>query len=421
MPKCKKCGAALRDGAKFCSKCGAAVEDIFCSACGTKLETGDNFCYLCGEAVCEAAAVPAAVKSENEYPAWQSFAAQWDVMSMLSVGAGSPEGHYLSNEYGNELFRVSADGVQAEPIALPEGVLSFYGKQWKSGRLWLSALMSCDENTSRLHRIYNYTPEAGFSVLLDVSGEEYGDLEIVRFIATETHLFIYGYNPRRKADHVSLMVCDHEGNGLHELWKGKDFVMHGAGLDKLYMIGEDSRGTRSVAVIPARGEAVSAAGFLGAQLDKLAAAMGLPLGTDTGEREDFCWKYIPFIDFAEGVVYGALDEGGTENLTRRLWSIGIKDGEAEPYGERWQLGDIDPTENFREYFDGSRAVGFSYEPGSSWTALHADGSRVNLGAGNYWDGGTVLGDYFYLDCRGSEPGTWYKISLKDGSKRKIEK
>ena len=151
------------------------------------------------------------------------------------------------------------------------------------------------------------------------------------------------------------------------------------------------------------------------------AAQLLDEGLETAEeRGDFCWKYIPFIDFAGGVVYAAKDEGGTENLTRRVYSISINGGELKSLGAKWQLGDIDPTENFREYFDGERAVGFTYGNPGGWTALHSDGSRVYLGDGNYWDSGAVLGDYFYLDCCSSDPGTWYKINLKDGSRRKLE-
>ena len=144
------------------------------------------------------------------------------------------------------------------------------------------------------------------------------------------------------------------------------------------------------------------------------------MGDGLEERSDFCWKYVPFIDFAEGVVYAAQDKGGTENLTRQVWSINIAGGELKACGETWRLGDIDPTENFREYFDGRRAVGFAYGNPGGWMAVHADGKRVYLGDGNYWDAGAVVGDYFYLDCCSSDPGTWYKINLHDGSRRKLE-
>ena len=422
MANCKSCGAVLREGAKFCTQCGTAVvKNIFCSQCGVKLEEGDKFCYACGAAVKTAeAARPVPVKNENEYPAWQSFAALWDVRSMLSVGAGSPEGHYLSNEYGNEVFRVAEDGVEAERIERPEGVLAFYSKLWKNGRLWLTALMEGEENTTHLQRLYTYTPAEGFKVALDVSQAEYGDLEIVRFIVTELCVFLYCYNSKRRKDHVSLMTCALDGNGLREVWAGEDFVLRGAGQDRLYMVCEGSEGKREVLVISADGSVKNAADVLAEQLGIIAGGLGVEPGETAEERGDFCWKYIPFIDFSEGVIYAALDEGGTENLTRQVFRIGFGESELKSQGVKWQLGDIDPTENFREYFDGSRAVGFTYDSPGCWTALHSDGSRVKLGEGNYWDGGAVLGDYFYLDCRGSEPGAWYKISLKDGSRRKIE-
>lgn len=421
MAYCKDCGAALREGAKFCTQCGTAVvNDIFCAACGVKLEAGDKFCYSCGAAVSAAPmAKPAPVKYENEYPAWQSFAALWDVANILSVGAGSPEGHYLTGRSRNELIRVEAEGVKGEYIACPEGVLGFYSKMWKNGRLWLSALVDTKDG-GHVHRIYTYTPADGFNVALDISGEEYGDLDIVRFIVTELCVFLFCYNSRRKEEQVSLMTCGHDGGGLRELWRGDDFVMRGAGMDKLYMVGQNGRGERGVFIISADGTVSNAAAVLRTQLPLIAEGVGIKPDESEAGYSDFCWKYIPFIDFAGGVVYAARDEGGTENLTRQVYSIGLDGGSMQPCGVKWQLGDIDPTENFREYFDGERAVGFTYGNPGEWTALHSDGRRVSLGEGSYWDAGAVLGDYFYLDCCSSEPGAWYKISLKDGSRRKLE-
>ncbi len=421
MANCKNCGAALREGAKFCAQCGTAVvTDIFCAACGEKLEAGDKFCIYCGAPVKAAAPAVAIVKNENEYPAWQSFATLWDVGSVLTVGAGSPEGHYLTGRTRSEMLRVDEDGVKAEYIPNPEGVLGFYSKLWKNGKLWLSALVSKGENSSALHRIYSYTPADGFETVLDISGEEYGDLEIVRFIVTEACVFLFCFNSKRKEDGVSLMTCTHGGNNLRELWRGEDFLLCGAGMDKLYMVCQSSRKGREVLVISADGTTENAADALAACLPVIAAGIGVPLGETKDERSDFCWKYIPFIDFAEGVVYAALDEGGTENLTRQVWSVAMSGGELKSCGGKWQLGDIDPAENFREYFDGRRAVGFTYGNPGGWTAVHADGERVYLGDGNYWDAGAVVGDYFYLDCCSSDPGTWYKIALRDGNRRKLE-
>ncbi len=52
--KCEKCGAELREGAKFCTKCGAKAgpaADAFCGECGAKLKPGDAFCPECGTPV----------------------------------------------------------------------------------------------------------------------------------------------------------------------------------------------------------------------------------------------------------------------------------------------------------------------------------------------------------------------------------
>lgn len=51
--KCIKCGAEIKDGAKFCQACGAkqempGEEKRFCKACGAPLKPGAAFCTACG-------------------------------------------------------------------------------------------------------------------------------------------------------------------------------------------------------------------------------------------------------------------------------------------------------------------------------------------------------------------------------------
>lgn len=51
--KCTKCGAEIKDGAKFCQACGAKQEmpieeKRFCKACGAPLKPGAAFCTACG-------------------------------------------------------------------------------------------------------------------------------------------------------------------------------------------------------------------------------------------------------------------------------------------------------------------------------------------------------------------------------------
>ena len=48
--KCKKCGAELKTGDKFCMSCGAKVES-YCPNCGQILGTGENFCSNCGQKI----------------------------------------------------------------------------------------------------------------------------------------------------------------------------------------------------------------------------------------------------------------------------------------------------------------------------------------------------------------------------------
>lgn len=59
MANCVKCGAPLREGAKFCGACGAKIElQRFCTQCGEPLEPGEKFCTQCGAPV-EGAPAPA--------------------------------------------------------------------------------------------------------------------------------------------------------------------------------------------------------------------------------------------------------------------------------------------------------------------------------------------------------------------------
>lgn len=52
MANCTKCGASLREGAKFCGACGAKIEiPRFCTECGEALEPGEKFCTQCGTPV----------------------------------------------------------------------------------------------------------------------------------------------------------------------------------------------------------------------------------------------------------------------------------------------------------------------------------------------------------------------------------
>ncbi|MDR3216899.1 MAG: SPFH domain-containing protein [Clostridiaceae bacterium] len=49
--KCVKCGAAIKEGAKFCPECGAKQEAAACPACGKPVKAGAKFCPECGTAI----------------------------------------------------------------------------------------------------------------------------------------------------------------------------------------------------------------------------------------------------------------------------------------------------------------------------------------------------------------------------------
>ena len=50
--KCKKCGAEVPAGMKFCGECGTAIPQIIkCACCGADIEAGMKFCGNCGAPV----------------------------------------------------------------------------------------------------------------------------------------------------------------------------------------------------------------------------------------------------------------------------------------------------------------------------------------------------------------------------------
>jgi ribosomal protein L40E len=51
MTPCVKCGAQLREGAKFCNDCGSKQEKIQCANCQNELIAGAKFCNECGTKV----------------------------------------------------------------------------------------------------------------------------------------------------------------------------------------------------------------------------------------------------------------------------------------------------------------------------------------------------------------------------------
>ena len=54
MKACVKCGAEIKDGARFCPSCGAR-QALVCPKCGKELENPDaRFCPNCGASLAQA-------------------------------------------------------------------------------------------------------------------------------------------------------------------------------------------------------------------------------------------------------------------------------------------------------------------------------------------------------------------------------
>lgn len=49
---CKKCGARISAGSKFCLECGEKVQiELFCPNCGERLPSDAKFCLKCGNKI----------------------------------------------------------------------------------------------------------------------------------------------------------------------------------------------------------------------------------------------------------------------------------------------------------------------------------------------------------------------------------
>ena len=84
---CTSCGAALREGAKFCRNCGAKVtvapRDIFCDQCGAKNPEGSPFCDECGARLTDEATTSSSWTTAD---AWGSSDDGWgDTLGALSA------------------------------------------------------------------------------------------------------------------------------------------------------------------------------------------------------------------------------------------------------------------------------------------------------------------------------------------------
>lgn len=140
MATCVKCGAPLREGAKFCGACGAKAElRRFCTQCGEPLEPGEKFCAQCGAPVedAPAPAVPGASREKKpDFPDVRGF--YGDRHKAVSV---SDEALVWYDNSAYCLYRLDRDwtlhsaqpGQLTDVIQTRDGVLALHYHETRDG------------------------------------------------------------------------------------------------------------------------------------------------------------------------------------------------------------------------------------------------------------------------------------------------
>ena len=150
--KCKKCGAEVPSGMKFCGECGTAIPQIIkCASCGADIEAGMKFCGNCGAPVSQkkkciscGAEISYNLKFCPECGANQSQTANNGTPAKPSVTPSKPEEpitmvENLELKKAREQF-FACDGNLSEILKTAEGLWKAHSTNEDVLSLYLAAL-----------------------------------------------------------------------------------------------------------------------------------------------------------------------------------------------------------------------------------------------------------------------------------------
>lgn len=102
-PKCPKCNANLKEGAKFCPQCGEKMFTFTCSKCGAKLNPGDKVCSECGEKLSEED-LKFSEEAKKEMEAQEELEALSSIFVASMLGRTCPVCGCADLEYSSQSF-----------------------------------------------------------------------------------------------------------------------------------------------------------------------------------------------------------------------------------------------------------------------------------------------------------------------------
>jgi len=138
---CKNCGAAIRDGAKFCPDCGSEIEKAketiienknFCENCGSELSPGASFCGECGHGMSSALAKRAKPKDNNRTIIIGLVAVVAILLVAVTLFSGvlTPEVPLVTQDFGVMTMLIPEGSNYVETSSIPDyGYGGYYGME----------------------------------------------------------------------------------------------------------------------------------------------------------------------------------------------------------------------------------------------------------------------------------------------------
>lgn len=199
MANCVKCGAPLREGAKFCGACGAKAEtQRFCTECGAQLMPGEAFCTECGTPA-DGAPAPKRRGRPPKNPAAP-------VISAPKANSKKPDYPDVRGFYGRRYGKFKAVSASDEALVWSDGRETYrLGRDWtldstgsydsiiQTKENILALKIDCEDDSSHmiLHTLDKNLRELSQKELCEIPAED--AIEEWDYYMTQFDLFVLQY------------------------------------------------------------------------------------------------------------------------------------------------------------------------------------------------------------------------------------